>query len=358
MREQRRRDGRDRAAHALADHVARRQARGEQRPASPRRRPARPAAPVKMASATNCTTTTCQFAAAIRAPRFSASFGDGDARHCGGTGPLYHPGFAACALVPRVDRRLPQCARSRRMVCPPAVRRGLLRVAAGTVGLIGLVALAAVPWSRGDAGLDRRTTPGRGSTTTSARASRPSGSVLDAGGRRRRPRRRAGRGRRRRVGRRRAHALRPRRRRCRRRLRRWRRSPSTTPTACRWPGKAGRRRCRRRGSPGGSATFLVPTPLGLRLARLEPMAGVGSGRRRVGVVVAEAALSIGGRPESIGRGGRGRHAAGPGDARAERRGVVRSRRRRSGRARRHDARHGAGRQPRISRPHVRAGGAG
>ena len=44
---------------------------------------------------------------------------------------------------------------------------------------------------------------------------------------------------------------------------------------------------------GGSATFLVPTPLGLRLARLEPVAGVDSGRRRVGVVVAEAALSSG-----------------------------------------------------------------
>ena len=38
------------------------------------------------------------------------------------------------------------------MICPPAVRRGLLRVAAGTVGLIGLVALAAVPWSRATLG--------------------------------------------------------------------------------------------------------------------------------------------------------------------------------------------------------------
>jgi signal transduction histidine kinase len=42
---------------------------------------------------------------------------------------------------------------------------------------------------------------------------------------------------------------------------------------------------------GPAATFLVPTPLGLRLARLAPVAGPEGGRRRAGVVVAEAALS-------------------------------------------------------------------
>ncbi|MFI5050829.1 MAG: hypothetical protein ACHQEA_13300, partial [Gaiellales bacterium] len=34
------------------------------------------------------------------------------------------------------------------MVCPSAVRRGLLRVAAGTTILVALVALGALPWSR------------------------------------------------------------------------------------------------------------------------------------------------------------------------------------------------------------------
>ena len=47
---------------------------------------------VNTASATNCTRTTCQFAAVMRAPRFSASLRRGDERHQSGTRPLYHPG--------------------------------------------------------------------------------------------------------------------------------------------------------------------------------------------------------------------------------------------------------------------------
>ena len=42
---------------------------------------------------------------------------------------------------------------------------------------------------------------------------------------------------------------------------------------------------------GPAASFLVSTPLGLRLARLEPVLQASGGRRRVGAVVAEAALS-------------------------------------------------------------------
>lgn len=49
----------------------------------------------------------------------------------------------------------------------------------------------------------------------------------------------------------------------------------------------------------GAASFLVPTPLGLRLARLEPILAGGGGRRRVGVVVAEAALSTGGAAPNV-----------------------------------------------------------
>ena len=45
---------------------------------------------------------------------------------------------------------------------------------------------------------------------------------------------------------------------------------------------------------GPAATFLVSTPLGLRLARLEPILQAAGGRRRVGAVVAEAALSMAG----------------------------------------------------------------
>ena len=45
---------------------------------------------------------------------------------------------------------------------------------------------------------------------------------------------------------------------------------------------------------GPAASFLVSTPLGLRLARLEPVLQATGGRRRVGAVVAESALSTGG----------------------------------------------------------------
>ena len=45
---------------------------------------------------------------------------------------------------------------------------------------------------------------------------------------------------------------------------------------------------------GPAASFLVSTPLGLRLARLEPVLQTSGGRRRVGAVVAEAALSTAG----------------------------------------------------------------
>ena len=45
---------------------------------------------------------------------------------------------------------------------------------------------------------------------------------------------------------------------------------------------------------GPAASFLVSTPLGLRLARLEPVLQATGGRRRVGAVVAEAALSTAG----------------------------------------------------------------
>ncbi len=45
---------------------------------------------------------------------------------------------------------------------------------------------------------------------------------------------------------------------------------------------------------GPAAAFLVSTPLGLRLARLEPIFQTVGGRRRVGSVVAEAALSMSG----------------------------------------------------------------
>ncbi len=45
---------------------------------------------------------------------------------------------------------------------------------------------------------------------------------------------------------------------------------------------------------GPAASFLVSTPLGLRLARLEPVLQAAGGRRRVGAVVAEAALSTAG----------------------------------------------------------------
>ncbi len=45
---------------------------------------------------------------------------------------------------------------------------------------------------------------------------------------------------------------------------------------------------------GPAASFLVSTPLGLRLARLEPVLQATGGRRRVGSVVAEAALSTAG----------------------------------------------------------------
>ena len=45
---------------------------------------------------------------------------------------------------------------------------------------------------------------------------------------------------------------------------------------------------------GPAAVFLVSTPLGLRLARLEPIFQSAAGRRRVGSVVAEAALSMSG----------------------------------------------------------------
>jgi hypothetical protein len=53
---------------------------------------------VKMASATNCTITTCQFAAVINAPRFSASFGDA-VRAIGGDSTI-PPAFRAQRLVP------------------------------------------------------------------------------------------------------------------------------------------------------------------------------------------------------------------------------------------------------------------
>ena len=177
------------------------------------------------------------------------------------------------------------------MFCPPAVRRGLLRVAAGTVGLIGLVALAAVQWSRATLGWTPEDTRARVLNDIRTRVA-ARGAVLDTAG--------AG------VGRDaatveagaagstdavrtlfdRVAAL----------------QTTIAPLAAltiydadgvplAWEGRPASLPASRLS--GGSATFLVPTPLGLRLARLEPVAGVGSGRRRVGVAVAEAALSSG-----------------------------------------------------------------
>jgi signal transduction histidine kinase len=175
------------------------------------------------------------------------------------------------------------------MVCPPAVRRGLLRVTAGTAGLLVAMAVAVVPWARLTLGWTAEDTRAKvhddlrvrvaalGQVLDAAVARMASdGALVDAGA--------AGS----------TDAVRtlfdhvaalqttieplaaltvydaegvP---------LAWEGRPATLPTSR---------------LAGGSATFLVPTPLGLRLARLEPIAGVDSGRRRAGVVVAEAALS-------------------------------------------------------------------
>jgi signal transduction histidine kinase len=175
------------------------------------------------------------------------------------------------------------------MVCPPAVRRGLLRVAVGTACLLVLAAVTIVPWARltlGWTAEDTRTrihddlrrrvaTLGQVLNAAVAGIARD-GALVDA-------------------------------------------ATSGSTDAVRtlfdhvaalqttieplaaltvydaegipvaWEGRPATLPASRLA--GGSATFLVPTPLGLRLARLEPIAGVDTGRRRSGVVVAEAALS-------------------------------------------------------------------
>ncbi len=109
---------------------------------------------------------------------------------------------------------------------------------------------------------------------------------------------------------------------------------------------------------GGSATFLVPTPLGLRLARLEPIAGSEATRRRAGVVVAEAALSTAAGPSQSVSAVEVQTPLAPVLLWAERRRVVRPGGGRARRPGRHDPRDGPRRARRYRRGPGRAGGAG
>ncbi len=175
------------------------------------------------------------------------------------------------------------------MVCPSAVRRGLLRVAAGTTILVALMALGALPWSRVSLGWTAEDTKTRVHDDLRSRIG-ALGRVLDdavagltgdaaaieAGA--------AGSTDAVRTLFDRVAAL----------------QTANAPLAAltiyddagvplAWDGRPASLPTSRLA--GGSATFLVPTPLGLRLARLEPIAALDGARRRVGVAVAEAALS-------------------------------------------------------------------
>lgn len=184
------------------------------------------------------------------------------------------------------------------MGCPPAVRRGLGRIAVGTAAFAALVVAAALPWARSTVGWTVEATRARVHQDVRARVD-ALGRALDAA----------------------AVSL-------------------ASETALIEAGAAGDTDAVRtlfdrvaavqridlplaaltiydgdgvplawEGRPaslpaarltGGAATFLVPTPLGLRLARLEPVAPSDGGRRRVGVVVTEAALSaVGGAAPSV-----------------------------------------------------------
>ena len=175
------------------------------------------------------------------------------------------------------------------MIGPPAVRRGLLRVTAGTAGAMVLTALAAVPLARSTLGWTADDTRARVHDDIRSRVA-SLGAALDAAA----------------VGLTRdaaqveagatgsADAVRA----LFDRVGALHTSVSQVtavtiydadgvPLA--WEGRPATLPASRLA--GGSATFLVPTPLGLRLARLEPIAGSEASRRRAGVVVAEAALS-------------------------------------------------------------------
>jgi signal transduction histidine kinase len=175
------------------------------------------------------------------------------------------------------------------MVGPPAVRRGLLRVTAGTIGVMALVAIGAIPLARATLGWSAADTRarvhddirsrvaglGRALDAVALRLTQEA-AVVEAGA--------AGSSDAVRTLFDRVGAV----------------QASITQVAAvtiydadgvplAWDGRPATLPASRLA--GGSATFLVPTPLGLRLARLEPIAGADGGRRRVGVVVAEAALS-------------------------------------------------------------------
>jgi signal transduction histidine kinase len=175
------------------------------------------------------------------------------------------------------------------MSCPAAVRRGLRRIAVGTVGLAVLVVGVAIPWSRAALGWTPDDTRARVHDDIRARVA-AQGRVLEtavvalssdaaaieagAGGSTDAVRSLFDR----------VAAL----------------QGTVAPLAAltiydadgvplAWEGRPASLPASRLA--GGPATFLVPTPLGLRLARLEPVAGADGTRRRIGVVVAEAALS-------------------------------------------------------------------
>ncbi|MGD9904634.1 MAG: ATP-binding protein [Vicinamibacterales bacterium] len=175
------------------------------------------------------------------------------------------------------------------MGCPPAVRRGLRRIVLGTAALALLVLATALPWARSDLGWSVADTRARIQQDVRAQVA-ALGGVLDAsidalavdgraieaaaGGATDAVRLLFDR-----VGAVQRQA-----------------SPLAALTVydgdgvpLAWVGRPATLPAARLA--GAAATFLVPTPLGLRLARLEPVAGADGGRRRVGVVVAEAALS-------------------------------------------------------------------
>jgi len=175
------------------------------------------------------------------------------------------------------------------MACPPAVRRGLRRLAAGTIAIAALVGAAAVPWARADLGwtaddtriLVQRDVRSRVAALAEALDAAVAGVAgdavaIDAAG--------AGS----------TDAIRS----LFDRVAAVRRGQAPlaaltvydaegVPLA--WEGRPASLPASRLDGP--AATFLVPTPLGLRLARLAPVVGPEGGRRRAGVVVAEAALS-------------------------------------------------------------------
>ena len=148
---------------------------------------------MKTESATNCTTTTCQFAAAIRAPRFSAMLRRRDARHRRKDRVTISPGFRGLGLCAR------RCG-APRMCSVPTHDLSSRRSAAvcsvslpAPLGLIGLVALAAVPWSRATLGWTPEDTRARVLDDIRTRVADP-GRRARHGGRRRGPRRRRRRG--------------------------------------------------------------------------------------------------------------------------------------------------------------------